>query len=323
MRNSGILRRGQMLAIALVVAAMALGISAPSRAAHAASANQTWHVTVGAQSANGVISGMIFTPSEIFVHRGDTVVWTVDAEEIHTVSFGDPPPFSGPPTIEDLIKLFSTPAGGSSFTGASYYNSGLLTTVPQAAGFPFATQQYSLTINAPVGDYMFYCLVHGPMMSQMVHVIPDGQAYPFTQANYDSQAAQESAHVIAQGWQAFGKTNAGLDRHTVSVGSSVDSGMADIMRFVRGNTSIKVGETVTFVNTTSTPHTVTIGKELGFGPYGDWNNVRQGDNVSSGIFGAAFGQSSVTFRFTQPGVYTYFCELHDYMGMVATITVTP
>jgi plastocyanin len=51
--------------------------------------------------------------------------------------------------------------------------------------------------------------------------------------------------------------------------------------------------------------------------------VRQGDNVSSGIFGAAFGGSSVTFRFTQPGVYTYFCELHDYMGMVATITVTP
>jgi plastocyanin len=323
MHSTGILRRGQMLAVALLVAAMALGVTAPSQAAHAAAGPQTWHVTVGAESANSVIEGMIFTPDAIFVHRGDSVVWTVGSGEIHTVSFGAPPPFSGPPSIEDLIKLFATPAGGSSFNGASYYNSGLLTNVPVASGFPFANQQYSLAIDAPVGDYTFYCLVHGQEMSQVVHVIPDDQAYPFTQANYDSQAAQQRAHTLAAGWNAFAKTNANLSDHTVSVGQSVDSGMTDIMRFIRPNTSIKVGESVTFVNTTGAPHTVTIGEEMGFGPVGDWNNVRQGDNVSSGIFGTGFGATSVTFRFTQPGVYTYFCELHDYLGMVATITVTP
>ncbi|HEV2235509.1 MAG TPA: plastocyanin/azurin family copper-binding protein, partial [Ktedonobacterales bacterium] len=312
-----------MLAVALMVAMLALGISAPSRAAHAA-ANQTWHVTVGAESPNGVIAGMIFAPDAIYVHRGDTVVWTVGSMEPHTVSFGAPPPFSGPPSLEDLIKLFATPAGGSSFTGASYYNSGLLTTVPEASGFPFAAQQYSLAINAPVGTYMFYCLVHGQTMSQVVHVIADDAAYPFTQANYDAQAAQQRAHVIAQGWSAFAQTNANLPDHTVSVGQRVDAGMADVMRFVRGNTTIKVGETVTFVNTTTAPHTVTIGKELGFGQYGDLNNVRLGDNVNTGIFGPAFGGvTSMTLRFTQPGVYTFYCELHDFMGMVATITVTP
>lgn len=323
MHSTGLLRRSRLLVVALVVGAMALGISAPSQAAHAASAHQTWNVTVGVQSANGVIAGMIFTPSEIFVKAGDTIVWTVGSKEIHTVAFGAPPPFSGPPTLEDLIKLFSTPAGGSSFTGASFYNSGVLTTVPEASGFPFAAQQYSLAINAPVGNYTFYCLVHGPMMSQVVHVIANDAAYPFTQANYDSQAAQQRAHTIADGWKAWGQTNANLPDNVVSVGQSVDSGQADIMRYIRGNTTIKVGGTVTFVNSTFAPHTVTIGRELGLGQYGDLNNVRQGDNVNSGIFGAAFGQASVTFRFTQPGVYTYFCELHDYIGMVATITVTP
>jgi plastocyanin len=324
MHCNGILRRGQMLAIALVVVALALGISAPARSAHAAPAHQTWNVTVGVQSANGVIAGMIFTPSEIFVKSGDTVVWTVDSGEIHTVSFGAPPPFSGPPSIEDLIKLFSTTAGGSSFTGTGYYNSGIMTTMPEASGFPFAMQQYSLAINAPVGDYTFYCLVHGPMMSQVVHVIADDQAYPFSQANYDSQAAQQRAHTIAAAWNAWGQTNANLADNVVSVGQSVDAGQADIMRFIRDNTTIKVGGTVAFVNSTFGPHTVTIGAEMGFGPYGDRNNVRLGDNVSSGIFGPAFGGvTSVTFRFTQPGVYHYFCALHDYEGMVGTITVTP
>src|SRR5690349_12559571 len=130
MHYTGILRRGQMLVIALVVGALALGVSAPSRSAHAAAAHQTWHVTVGAQSANGAISGMIFTPSDIFVHRGDTVVWTVGSGEIHTVAFGNPPADTDDEAaegitnpidnaIEELIEQFATPAGGASFDGVS------------------------------------------------------------------------------------------------------------------------------------------------------------------------------------------------------------
>jgi plastocyanin len=198
-----------------------------------------------------------------------------------------------------------------------------MTTVPEASGFPAALQQYALTINAPVGDYTFYCLVHGPTMSQVVHVIDSGAPYPFTQAQYDSQAAQQRGAIFAQGWQAFARTQATLAPNTVSVGQSVDAGQADVMRFIRPNTTIKVNGSVTFNNVTMAPHTVTIGEEQGILPYGDFNNVRLGDNVSSGIFGAAFGNSSVTFHFTQPGVYHYFCVLHDYMGMDGTITVTP
>src|SRR5262249_55945614 len=194
--------------------------------------------------------------------------------------------------------------------------------VPAAAGFPLAIQHYSLTITAPVGNYTFYCLVHGPIMSQVVHVIPSAQPYPFTQAQYNAQAAQQRAHVLAQGWQAYAQTQSSLAPHTVSVGQSVDAGQADVMRFLHTNTSIKVNSTVTFINTTMDPHTVTIGAEEalpggGVLPFGDWNNVRQGENVSSGLFGAAFTSvglpTSVTFRFTQPGVYPYFCIFHDFM----------
>jgi plastocyanin len=336
MRSTGLARRCQSLVIALVIA-LALAAGAPSLATHAAGGH-TWRVTVGVQTANGTISGMIFTPSQIFVKAGDSIVWTVGAKEIHTVTFGAPPPDTDDEggegitnpilnTFEELIEQFATPAGGSSFDGVSYYNSGLMTTTPEASGFPQAIHQYALTINAPVGDYTFYCLVHGPMMSQVVHVIPSDQAYPFTQAQYDSQAAQQRGHVFAQGWQAYAKTVSSVAPHTVSVGQSVDAGQADVMRFLHTNTTIKVNGTVTFINATTDPHTVTIGAEQGILAYGDPNNVRRGDNVSSGLFGAAFTgfglPMSVTFRFTQPGVYHYFCVFHDYMGMVGTITVTP
>ena len=338
MRNTMFARCWRLLMIAPVVAALALAVGVSSPTAHAAAEHQTWHVTVGVQTANGTISGMIFTPSQIYVKAGDSIVWTVGSKEIHTVTFGAPPADTddegaeGIPNpllsaFEEIEEQFGMSAGGSSFDGVSYYNSGVMTTTPEASGFPQAIQQYSLTMNAPVGNYTFYCLVHGPNMSQVVHVIPSDQAYPFTQAQYDAQAAQQRGHIFAQGWQAYAQTISSVAPNTVSVGASVDAGQADVMRFLRPNTTIKVGGSVTFINATMDPHTVTIGAEQGILQYGDENNVRQGDNVSSGLFGAAFTgfglPMSVTFRFTQPGVYHYYCVFHDYMGMVGTITVTP
>jgi plastocyanin len=332
-------------AIALIAAALPLvvtGITAPAAFAREQSSGpRTWHVTVGVQTANGAISGMVFTPSHIWVKHGDTVVWTVGSPEIHSVTFGAPPPDTDDEgtegitnpianALEELEEQFETPAGGHSFTGDGYYNSGVMTTVPAASGFPDALRSYALTINAPVGDYTFYCLVHGPMMSQTVSVIASAQRYLFTQEQYNQQAAQQRAEVFAQGWRAYAQTKSSLPRNTVYLGTRVDSGQADIMRFVRTNTVVKVNSWVTFTNDAMSPHTVTIGSEaaLPFGglvEHGDLGNVRGGENVSSGLFGAAFAgfglPTSVKFRFTQPGVYHVFCIFHDYMGMVGTINV--
>ena len=329
-----------VVVIALVVGALPLiGASTPSAMA---SGHRTWQVTVGVQTSNGAFSGMVFTPSTIFVKRGDTIVWTVGAKEIHTVAFGKPPadtdnesgegitnPIAN--ALEELVELFSTPAGGHSFNGTSYYNSGVMTTVPKASGFPQAIQRYWLTINAPVGTYTFYCLVHGPMMSQVVHVIPNSQPYPFTQQQYNDQAAHERARVIAQARLQLAQTVTGLPSNTVYAGPKVAIGQADVMRFIRTNTTVKVNTPVTFTNVSTDPHTVTIGSvpaSAGGGllPFGNLNHVDLDDNVSSGLIGAAFSflgvPTSVTLRFTQPGVYHFYCFFHDYEGMVGTITVT-
>jgi plastocyanin len=324
-----------MLVIALATGALLLLASVSAPAAFAAGqtiTHRTWNVTVGVQTSNGAISGMAFTPSAIFVKAGDTIIWTVGSKEIHTVTYGAPPADSDNEAAEGITnpilnafeeteEQFEAPAGGHSFTGAGYYNSGVMTMLPTASGFPKAIHHYALTINAPVGKYTFYCLVHGPMMSQIVHVIPSSRPYPFSQAQYNAQAATQRAHIFAEGRRAYDQTLDKLARNTVSVGASMDAGQADVMRFIRQNTTVKVNSLVTFTNVTMDPHTVTIGVEQGILPYGDRNNVRLGQNVSSGVFGAIFGNHSVTFRFTQPGVYHYICVFHDYEGMVGTITV--
>ena len=342
-------RRFRMFAIALVAAALSLvvGPFAPPVSAHALdNAPRTWHVTVGVQTPTGTISGMIFTPSHIWVKSGDTIVWTAGSQEIHTVSFGTPPADtddeSAEPPLPPIINAFEEfeeavlpPAGGHTFTGSGYYNSGLMTTVPAASGFPTALTHYSLKIEAAPGTYFFYCVVHGPMMSQLVTVIPNGQAYPYTQSRYDAQAATERAKIYAEGFRAYGATESLVSRNTVYVGAAVDTGMADVMRFVRGNTVVRAGSWVTFKNLTADPHTVTIGDEDaipggGLLPYGNFADIEPGMNYSSGIFGHAFGEAfglnlpnAASFYFGHVGVYHFYCISNDYEGMVGTITVVP
>jgi len=353
MRGS-FLRHVRFLAVVLVAVMMPLFAATTAFAAFEGGhhqAHHTWYVTVGVQTADGAFSGMIFTPHDVFVKQGDTIVWTVGAKEIHTVTFGNPPadpdagkegsePESANPVtnaFEEAIEQFATPAGGHSFTGAGYYNSGLMTTSGAASGFSPTLLHYSLTINAPVGTYTFYCLVHGPMMSQVVHVIPRWKDYPFTQHQYDEQAFRLRARVFAQGRAELARTLDDLPRNVVYAGPKVTIGQADVMRFIRTNTTIKVGHTVKFINVSGDPHTVTIGSEaaipaggllrsvngtvLPFGPA--TINVGLHDSASSGVLGFVPNlPTSVTFRFTQPGVYHYYCVFHDYEGMVGTITVT-
>lgn len=349
MRNHLSWQRLRMFAIAVVATILPLvgGTFVPPVSAHGLSHTpRTWYVTVGAQTPNGAVSGMIFTPSHIWVKQGDTIVWTVGAQEIHTVTFGTPPADTDkegpegklPPVInafEEFEEAVLPPAGSHTFTGSGFYNSGVMTTVPTASGFPKAVRHYSLKIEAAPGTYFFYCLVHGPMMSQLVTVIPSGKAYPYTQSQYNAQAAIERAKVYAEGFRAYAETEGIVSRHTVYAGSAVDTGMADVMRFVRGNTVIKVGSWVTFKNLTGDPHTITIGDENaipggGLLPYGNLADIDPGMNYSSGVIGHAFGEvfglnlpNTASFHFSHVGVYHFYCIFHDYEGMVGTITVVP
>ena len=46
-----------------------------------------WNATVGAQSYDLGRQGLAFLPNEIWIHAGDSITWTVTADEPHTVTF--------------------------------------------------------------------------------------------------------------------------------------------------------------------------------------------------------------------------------------------
>src|SRR6266446_4501867 len=48
---------------------------------------ETWQVAAGAQNMDKARQVLAFLPNEIWIHAGDTVNWTVGADEIHTVTF--------------------------------------------------------------------------------------------------------------------------------------------------------------------------------------------------------------------------------------------
>ena len=75
--------------------------------------------------------------------------------------------------------LFSPPAGGNTYSGSGYFNSGPIIGAP-APGF---VQSYTLNFDQP-GTYTYICLFH-PFMTGTVNVQAAGVAYPESQAAHD------------------------------------------------------------------------------------------------------------------------------------------
>lgn len=72
------------------------------------------------------------------------------------------------------------------------------------------------------------------------------------------------------------------------------------------------GSTVEWVNEDDLIHTVTSGKNTGYGLF---------EHVQDGIFdsGSLEGGESFTFHFTEPGRYEYFCVPHPWMSGVIVV----
>jgi plastocyanin len=221
----------------------------------------------------------------------------------------------------------------ATYDGTSYYNSGLLTTVPPN-GDPGPLipgtkwyPDYQLTF-PDTGDFSYLCLVHGMMMKGTVHVLPSGMTLPFTQQDYDQQAADMADYIRLDGRRMLHRLRQHSDNHHVIVGG--DDGKAISMLFVHRRVVIHRGQKVTFTNPVinhnagrGEPHTVTFGDEK-MGPdlmsrYGHPWHYR-GGQLSSGEM---MPGDSFTVRFRKPGTYHYICVLHDAMGMKGTVVVRP
>ena len=318
---------GRIQTILAALGAVLLGtfFLAPVSAGAATQNPVTWHVHVGEQSPNGAIQGMQFLPGDIWVDVGDTVHWTADSMEPHTVTFlpvGElPPPFD--PT--DPTQTTPTPEHTISAPG-DVRNSGVLSTL-QFAELPSGTvTSYNLTFTGP-GTYVYYCLLHGQVMKGTVHVAAAGTAYPHTQAFYDTQFNVGRGATIGAGYRLYARAMSTSSNHHVYVGAVDEAAMAMVMRFMRPTVTVRVGETVDFDaslnNGDPVPHTVTFGPEppAPF-PVGDPTNFT-GGALSSGVIPTGGPDAHYRVTFNKAGVFDYICMFHDGMGMTGKVIVTP
>ena len=291
-----------------------------------------WKAVVGAQRADKGKQALAFLPNEIWIHAGDDITWTFNADDIHTVTFltdGQVRPFFG-----DGCPGFS---GGS----AVFNGSTCVTTPPLTTGATFK-------VTFPIaGNYKMVCLVH-ENMTGVVHVLSLATALPHDQKFYDQQAQNGKNDLLSDAEHArhhgSEEVFAGSGKVVANAGGSQT---ASLMRFDEPNKTIHVGDTVEWTNQDPiTPHTITFGAEpADAGPPSpnvtvDADGARHAtisstaDNVHSGFIVAApqerlglaqapLGFTRFRVTFTQPGTYDYICALHDDLGMRGKIKVSP
>ncbi len=319
-----------MLARMVIVSLLlALALSALAALPSArASSPATFHVTLATANADMSVMGMAFYPAAITLHSGDVVAFTNTLPEPHTVTFG----LSGPVSVPSAFfkpQNLSGPGVGT-YTGTGILNSGWL-----FPGGPFGNA-VTITIAVAPGTYTFRCALH-PAMVGTIAVVPDGQALPYTDAQYQlfarSQMTQDLAHGtyyrVQSALAAAKASDIGGTGIEVAIGGG--NGVTSVMRFFSDNITIHVGDTVHFVNQDPyTPHTVTFGAEPPGAPnslHNPYGNPKAYDGsypLNSGFL-QPFLPWGMFFNvtFVAAGTYHYICGLHDTMGMVGTITVLP
>jgi plastocyanin len=310
-----------------------------------------WHATVGAQSSDKGHQALAFLPNEIWINKEDSITWTIDVDEPHTVTFIPdqdirPPFFQAPTPAPSSTPPF--PFDGSKAVSST----GDLALI--AKGDTFRVQFLK------TGDFKLVCLFH-ENMTGVVHVLEKNAPLPHNQDFYDRQAADQRRDLLSDGdgrlvaaGQQHGECAApdSLKARVVTAGIGEISATAggtqtlSVVRFIGDKIQIRAGDTVEWTNQDPvTPHTVTFGAEPAniFAPSPDPLPVdAEGvphvvinsptDSFSSGIIRAtlqdqtgnaqtALGFTRFRATFPNPGTFPYKCTLHDTLGMTGTVIV--
>lgn len=303
------------LASALIVNVLLLTLlgTVPVVARSTVAQAQNWHAVVGVENSTRIVQGMVFLPHELWINVGDRVDWTSRAGNIHTVTF-----LPAGQTFATFNADYTRPAGSTVYDGKSYYNSGVLSTLPGGLRF------YSLRFMVP-GNFTYYCLLH-PSMIAVVHVRPAGTNYPYTQAFYDQQISLATNRVLLDGNRMVALGESSVGSHFVVAG--IGDGLVSVMRFYPQQLVIHVRETVTFKNLdVMEPHTIVFGPvpKNDMLPYGNPRAFDGTAGLGSGFLGANPAWSGTTFNvtFVKAGTFQYICTLHAMLGMIGTIVVLP
>jgi len=100
---------------------------------------RTWIVQAGEESPDHAIQGMAFLPSDIYIDQGDSITWTANSAEPHTVTFLADQTATTPPPFTPATDL--TPTPDPVYHSGIYYNSGLLANL--SPGLPTSTSYSS------------------------------------------------------------------------------------------------------------------------------------------------------------------------------------
>jgi plastocyanin len=317
---------GSALLLTLLLAGVIPGAAAARVQPEAPAApGRTFSVQVGAASPDHAVEAWQFYPATLTVDAGDTVVWRF-ADSVHTVAFG--------PVPGDINQQLA-PAGGATYDGTGFVNSGLLLAFA-AGAHPLPT--YALTFTKP-GTYNYAVIFHPSMLGGVV-VQPAGAPYPAGQdayqpANDPRQAAalKDGAATLAGQKVTSTPNRDGTTTYALSAGDG-DGQTSGILRFGASALTVHAGDTVIWTqNDLNELHTVTFldqGKDVPFFVEGRLNPVGATPAGGTMYSGSGFVNSGVlkasqsySLRFARPGTYQYVCLIHDELGMKATITVLP
>jgi len=203
---------GDVTAVKVVVATPTAIVS------YAPPAPRTLTVLVG--SGQDTVAIHQYFPKSLRIRAGDTLIWRIKSDEIHTVTFlsgGEPPEFAipvpggGPREIMLNPQVaYPTRMGGALaavYRGTGYFNSGIMYKEPPSPKSP-PNDSFSLTFDTP-GTYEYVDLRHPLMKGNVIVVEPVAPAsipeeltklipqVP-SQAEIDSQARKELAPLLAQ-----------------------------------------------------------------------------------------------------------------------------
>jgi plastocyanin len=295
-----------------------------------------WQAKVGADTKNQARQALAFLPNEIWIHEGDSITWTFDVDEIHTVTFL---------TEGQVRPPFPVGCPGFAVGSAMFDGSTCISTPPMVTGQTFSV------MFPTVGNFKLTCLVHEDMTG-VVHVLANSAKLPHNQAFYDKLGAQQAQDLLSSpDLSGMHHHDNGANAVAVGIGKIVANGgghdTVSVMRFIEPELVIHAGGTVEWTNFDPiTPHTITFGTEPEnpIPPSGNITVDADGalhaiisstsDSVHSGFIISApqeriglpqapLGTTRFRITFTAPGVYPYICALHDDLGMKGRIVVLP
>jgi plastocyanin len=314
--------------------------STTTTAAAAAAAGSVTVQTGVNDPTDKAIAVLQFMPASVTVAAGQSVKWSWDGTiEPHSVTFF-PPGKTAPAPGSDPALFAPTPATGP-YDGKTFVNSGL-----QPLG-PAPAKPLELKFAAE-GTYSYVCVIHPQMMGTVKVVAVGGKVD--TAAEVKARGDSEKKQWLAEGQEALKKLKAAPPASTKDASGATTwriemgagSPHTDILAFAPVPATVKAGDSVTFVNNSSAPHTGSFFNkqppiENPLDPRVDApapgkspQTLNDTDFFNTGLLppnappgaGPPEAARSFTFKVPKAGSYNYICILHIPSGMAGLITAT-